>query len=385
MKVEYSIRKRLYIASFSGYAIFSILIFFMSRNISVEIGGIGVEYEVLRRFFFYEIIFTIVFFTPFIMILKTIYKPFEEMLVTIKEIKSGKYQKKILPSNYIEINEFGESINSLSEIIQLRERELILSNKNLEERIADRTFELQEVIEQLKNTQSELIVKEKLASIGKLAGGIAHEVNNPLGAILASIQLMKMDIEDKKYDELVENIGTVELAVKKVKEIMYNLGNYAIKGENINELIDVSHLMFRVLSVCERRIKEESKIKMEIDIEENIKIKGSIVDLTQVLINMVENAREAVVKKNIADGIIILRTYSKIGKVFIELEDNGIGIKEENLMKIFEPFYTTKDVGKGMGLGLAIGYNILRKNNADVKAYSVYGKGTKFVIEFEKM
>lgn len=385
MKIENSIKNKIFFISFIGYFVFSLVIYNLSQNINIKVDNSRLILENFQKFILVEIIFTIIFFIPLFIIMRMIYKPFEEMLLTIKEIKAGKYHKRVASNPYLEIDEFAKNINSLSEMIEQREKELIRNNRCLAENVEDRTFELQETIETLRKTQSELIVKEKLASIGKLAGSIAHEVNNPLGAILASIQLMKMDIEDGKYEELTENITTVELAVKKVKEIMYNLSNYSIKGENINELIDVSHLVFRVLSVCERRIKEENKIKMEIDIEENMKISGSIVDLTQVLINILENAKEAVIRKNIIDGVIIFKTYSKIGKVFVEVEDNGVGIKEENLIKIFEPFYTTKDIGKGMGLGLAISYNILKKNNADVKVYSVFGKGTKFVIEFDKV
>jgi len=231
-------------------------------------------------------------------------------------------------------------------------------------------------IEAIRHMEKQMAQADKLASIGQLSAGIAHEINNPLGIILGYTQLL---IRGEDQDtERHEDLRTIEKHVKNCKAIVEDLLNFARSSApkkeriRINRVIEEVVEFFRhhgdVSGIDIRRVFDPAVPPMLLD-EKKIK---------QVLINFLMNARHAVGDA----GIIRLSTRwdSEAGRVLITVADNGYGIDKKNLSRIFDPFFTTKPTGEGTGLGLSVSYGIIINHGGDISVSSKSGKGTVFTI-----
>lgn len=329
----------------------------------------------------YGIIIAGALFLILYIMLRKIFNPFDEVFGAIEKIKDGNYER-LKVKGYGELGILVKRVNKLSEDVEKRETELRELNQNLEKMVDERTFELQDVIEKLEKTKEELLIKEKMASIGKLAGGIAHEMNNPLSAILAGVQMMKIDMKSGNAEDCIDNMEIIESAAKKTREIVAKLQKYIERGNSIVTKFEIEDMIFKAVSMTEKEIKKEG-IAIDIDICDGLTIKGNLVELTQVLVSLLMNSKDAVVSKNIKDGKITVKSFLRFNKIFITVEDNGTGIKDEDKLKIFDPFFTTKEVGKGIGLGLSLAYEVVKKNKGKITFESKYSVGTLFSIEFD--
>ena len=249
-------------------------------------------------------------------------------------------------------------------------------NEELEEKVKQRTRELEEA-------QKQLIQAEKLATIGTLAGGVAHEINNPLTAVLTNAQMLKMT---PHTSEDVECIQLIEEGAKRCQLIVQKLMKYARKPveEALLSEIDLSRVVESVLAFLRYQLEQEN-IKVSAVLSSSLDpVRGIGNELEQVVTNIVLNARDAI-KSAKKTGMIAVKTYEQNGSVCASIEDDGVGIPEENLSKIFDPFFTTKDVGKGTGLGLAISYGIVEKHGGRIRVESEKAKGTRFTVELPKL
>jgi len=231
----------------------------------------------------------------------------------------------------------------------------------------------------LRNAQAQLAQSEKMASIGQLAAGVAHEINNPLTGILfyANLKLEKMAPDDP---ELAEVTAVVE-DVKRCRDIVQNLLAYSRQSSPMKDIIQLNAVvdqsirlirdpkMFRNIQI-ERQFSEEM---MMLHVDRN--------QISQVIINLVINAISAMN----ASGTLTLRTYRNKtdGKAFLEVSDTGCGIAGNDLPKIFDPFFTTKAPGKGTGLGLSTAYGLIKENNGNIRVKTTGPDGTTFLLEFE--
>ncbi|MBI1977747.1 MAG: GAF domain-containing sensor histidine kinase, partial [Candidatus Omnitrophica bacterium] len=244
-------------------------------------------------------------------------------------------------------------------------------NVELEKKVEERTKELKE-------TQTQLIQAEKLATIGTLAGGIAHEINNPLTAVLTNVQMLKMldQVEDK------ESLNLIEEGAKRCQVIIQKLMRYARKTEEVEtyEAVDINKVIRSVCDFLGYQLKQEN-IELILHLKELEPIHGIANELEQVFTNLIINARDAI-KLASRKGRIEIKTEQRNGMVHIEFSDNGIGIKKERLARIFDPFYTTKDVGEGTGLGLTVSSGIVEKFLGKISVSSKEGEGTTFSIQF---
>ena len=247
-------------------------------------------------------------------------------------------------------------------------------NEELEKKVDERTKQLQE-------TQAQLIQAEKLATIGTLAGGVAHEINNPLTAVLTNAQMLKMDA---KGDDL-ESISLIEEGAKRCQIIIQKLMKYARKstGEEVVGEVDVNKVIDTVISFLQYQLKQENIALMIEKSDKRITIHGNANELEQVVTNLILNAKDAI-KQSGRDGKIQILTAERNGSVDITVSDNGIGIPSENLSKIFDPFFTTKEIGKGTGLGLSIAHGIVRKHFGKIEVLSGKENGAIFKLSFPK-
>lgn len=228
-----------------------------------------------------------------------------------------------------------------------------------------------------KKLQEQLVQQEKLASIGLLAGGIAHEINNPLGGILIFSQMLLRELpkDSSHYQDAYE----IENAAKRCKEIVSQLLEFARSSNKENQAPVLVQDAIDMGVKFSHMNPEAKKVKINIEsIPKNIMVMGEKNKLVQVFLNILQNAIHAC-----REGGEI-RVYTKLAKnnlLQIYFDDTGRGIKKSDLSKIFDPFFTTKEPGEGTGLGLSICYRILTEIGGSITAKSTEGKGSSFMVQ----
>lgn len=313
--------------------------------------------------------------------------PTKDGFEVLKELKAKENTKEIP----VIVNSALDDIESIRRALELgaydyftkplteEQRSIVLP---LKIKNAIKTYDQRKII---KETQDQLIITEKMATIGTMVAGVAHEVNTPLAAIKSNIELEDMllsnigENDNKEIVEFKENVMDLnivnKIAINRILAIVKSLKNFArldeaeLKEVNLHEGIDSSIVLVN------------SQVKERIDI---IKEYGTIplvwcypLQLNQVFLNMLVNSIQAIENK----GEIIIRTSHENNKVYISFEDNGCGIPEKNLKRIFDPGFTTKGVGVGTGLGLSISYKIIQNHHGKIVVESIEGVKTKFTIE----
>lgn len=229
---------------------------------------------------------------------------------------------------------------------------------------------IQDVTE-IKKMEEQIIHSEKLASIGRLAAGIAHEIGNPLTSIFSFVQILR-EMEDDEFKK--ESLETIYFHINRISEILKQLSGFSKMpvGEpkecQINEIIETSINLIQY----DKKAKNINIVKELSPSLPVITIDGN--QLSQVFINLTLNAIDAMPD----GGTLTIRSMLRKDNVVVQFEDTGTGIAQDELPKIFDPFYTTKE--KGTGLGLAVSYNIIKKMNGTLSVESELGKGTTFTI-----
>jgi len=245
--------------------------------------------------------------------------------------------------------------------------------------VYDKVEELVKIrTEELVQTQQQLIQAEKLATVGTLAGGVAHEINNPLAAILTNAQMLKLselESEDK------ESVDLIEEATKRCRDIVQKLMIYSRKPLGTREIaeVDLKKALDNVIAFLGYQLAQENmKIIMEFKNPPFV-FKGCQNELEQVLTNLIINARDAtrLVRKG---GDIKISVSKSKGQITVKVQDKGPGIPEGSIQKIFDPFFTTKQVGKGTGLGLSICQSIIEQHEGTIRAEPQQGEGAAFII-----
>jgi len=295
-----------------------------------------------------------------------------------------------------------ENISELYTQVRGMSEELKRWNVELEKRVEDRTRELV-------RTQEQLIQAEKLATLGTLAGGVAHEINNPLTAVLTNAQILKMTAEPDTKDSL----DLIEEGAKRCQGIVQKLMKYARKTEEEtpHKDVDLRDVVKGTCALLGFQFQQEN-IEVEMKLGAVPPVQGITNELDQVLTNLLVNARDAIQSHSSSQdlkvngtgpgnlrsredrcqglsnapskvkGKIVVETRQTSDAVELVVTDNGVGIPKENHKKIFDPFFTTKDVGSGTGLGLAVSFGILKRHNATISVASTPGKGAAFTVRF---
>lgn len=269
--------------------------------------------------------------------------------------------------------------------------------------------ELEKTYRELKDTQTKVLQQEKMASIGQLAAGVAHEINNPLAFISSNLGTLGKYIDRltefiNTQSEIIESFKSIEV-MKRVREKRDNLKLDYI-AEDIKELVkesldgsdrvrkivqglktfarvdeadykcaDINECIESTINIVWNELKYKTKLKR--DFGNLPPTKCFPQQLNQVFMNILINAAHAIEKQ----GEITVKTWHEEGFIFIAISDTGCGIPDENLTRIFEPFFTTKEVGKGTGLGLSIAYEIVKKHQGEITIQSEVGRGTTFIVK----
>jgi len=231
---------------------------------------------------------------------------------------------------------------------------------------------------ELRETQLQLLQSEKMASLGKLAAGVAHEINNPMGGILIFSRLLIEDLPPE--DPRRRDLERICEETTRCKEIVKGLLEFGRQTSSKMEPTDINRALAQGISLLENQALFHN-IRIIKNLDPSLpSIQANAGQLNQVFMNIILNAAEAMERQ----GKITIRTAlgPERDTVMIEFEDTGCGIKEEYLTRIFEPFFTTKEVGKGTGLGLSMSYGIVQKHRGRIWVKSKEGEGSTFFIEF---
>ena len=295
-----------------------------------------------------------------------------------------------------------------------QENERIIREQNvmLESKVQERTKELQESNDHLKRTQSQLVNAEKMASLGQLTAGIAHEINNPVNFITSNIPPLRRDLADvlevlngyRSVDaaqattslpalrereaeldldgsivELGEILRSIEEGADRTAEIVRGLRNFSRLDEDDLKLADLNEGLQSTLTVLANQLKDHAELQLELGQLPAVECHPG--KLNQVFMNILNNAIQAIAsRKDLRRGTITVRSTTVGDAVLISIADDGPGMTEAVMGKVFEPFFTTKDVGEGTGLGLSIAYSIVEKHGGRITVESLPGAGATFHV-----
>lgn len=331
--------------------------------------------------------------------------------VARKITQESNFQLRANVTSNDEVGTLATSLNQLVEWVGDYTQELKLAHQSLEQRVEERTQELQKTLQDLKEAQGQLIQTEKMSSLGQMVAGIAHEINNPANFIYGNIQCASDYIQDllnlvslyqQEYPEPIwlieEKIEEIDLnfihkdlplilcsmktGTQRIREIVLSLRNFSRLDEADMKEVDIHQGIENTLLLLNHRLHSEIEV---------IKKYGDLplvecypAQLNQVFMNIISNAIDAILdqkadsnksKQIIIDTLKIDDIYIKIG-----IRDNGSGISPEIKNKLFDPFFTTKPVGKGTGLGLSVCYHIIDKHKGKIEVISEFEQWTEFAI-----
>lgn len=386
------------------------------------VGGLLMEVptgDVMRRLLDYQKMFLILMMLDSIVLIvfgsfllsRVLVKPLKDLVRLTQKISAGDFNQTIKVTSTNEIGQLITSFNRMTE--QLKEKQ-----ENIEMHLES----LELANKKLKQAQEELIRTEKLASIGRFAAGVAHEVGNPLGSILGYTSILAR--EETTREETHDYLKRIEKEIERINRIVKELLNFARPSRLEIQEVEINRIIEDTLSLLSYQ-KSFKNIETQLSLQPNLPmIQGNESQLSQIFINIVMNAVDAmpdggVLRIETGEHMVGNRTredleppfsprrkddpletnyshlrspsplsifFTKFSKgdrlIKVKIADTGTGIKKEDLEKIFDPFFTTKDPDKGTGLGLSISLRIVESFGGEVKVRSEEGKGTAFEIYF---
>ncbi|MCH7880031.1 MAG: cache domain-containing protein [Proteobacteria bacterium] len=316
---------------------------------------------------------------------KSIFKPIELMSSVVQATGEGE-EKRI--GNIESKDEIGSLAREFDVMLDLvNERKVMIQNwaNELEEKVEERTSELKlknkeltNTIRVLRKTRQQLVIAEKLAALGELTAGVAHEINNPTAVMLGNLDVIIAEM-GSKLKPVQDEIDLVIKQIYRIKDITNNLLQYAKPDSYagyINET-DANQMIKETLKLV-HHLRSRIAYDFDLSLKSTLLININQPDLQQVLVNLISNAIQALPEK---DGCVTIQTRDFQDKgIQIIVRDNGHGMDEESISKVFNPFYTTKTQGEGTGLGLSISYGLVRRYGGNIEVTSTLGTGTEFTV-----
>jgi len=277
-----------------------------------------------------------------------------------------------------------------NDISNLKETELKLTEAN---------NELKRTLNRLKSTQMRLLESEKMASLGQLTAGLAHEINNPINYVSGNVEPIRRDLNELReildqhlpaeafqvqgkgkvnvevlFSELHSLLEGVEEGASRVKALMADLHTFSLPESSEKKPGDINEPLKSTINLIKPQLK--SRIELKEKLGELPHVLCNVQQLRQVFLNLLTNAIQAVQ----GEGVIQVSSKVKNDQVIIAVKDSGLGISEDNIKRIFDPFFTTKEVGEGTGLGLSVSYRIVEDHQGKIQVKSKEGKGTTFKV-----
>jgi len=316
---------------------------------------------------------------------KSIFKPLETMASVVHATRAGEAQRIGTVSSQDEIGELARKFDAMLDLLQKRSRQIQDWADQLEDKVAERTVELERknadlrrTISLLRQTRQQLVVTEKLAALGELTAGVAHEINNPIQVMLGNLDMLIVEL-GPALEPAQEEVDLIIQQVYRIQDIIKNLLQYARPNEFAGYMakVDINLLLQDTIKLVQH-MRQSVNFSIVLDLQASTAIVINQQELQQVMVNLIVNAIHALHQQN---GMVHIssRDWENRG-VAICVQDNGVGMNEEQLGKIFNPFYSTKGQGEGAGLGLSVSYGLIRRYGGNITVKSTPGKGTEFTI-----
>ncbi|MDA3940340.1 MAG: ATP-binding protein [Spirochaetia bacterium] len=343
-------------------------------------------------------------------------EPLKKLRKATYEVSKGNYDVDVQIIRPLEFEQFSEIFNRMINELKQKDLEIRDYSFGLEEMVAERTAELADSILKLKQAQKWLIQQEKMASIGQLAAGVAHEINNPTGFVFSNLQTLEeytdvlcaviemqesflnttegtdLTVEQKNlWNEInaykkEENLPSIlsdipslltdsKKGTSRISEIVKSLQSFARDDLEEPSDADLNESIESALKIVWNRIKYKCEIVKNLGVLPLVSCRKN--EIEQVIVNLLVNAGDAIEEK----GIITINSRVEGRAAVLQVLDNGTGISDEVKKSLFEPFFTTKKVGEGTGLGLSISRSLIEKHNGTIEVESTLGKGTDFTIK----
>ena len=341
-------------------------------GIVVQLEGI---YALLRRTQYYMLIYILintVFLTliGFYRLSSVAVKPVHKLLQRTEDYRESDLDAIFSRYEGDEFHQLSKTMTNMIERISNDKKELEITVRSLEKANSD-----------LKQAQQNIIRAEKLASVGRLAAGIAHEIGNPIAIVVGYLELLKQDdIEDADKKDFIHR---TESEVNRINTIIRQLLDFSRPSKGDPKAVSVHEIILDVLNILKYQ-KIMSKIRSETFLNaEQDQVIADAGQLRQIFLNLIINAADAIAeKKSPDDGEIRITTeISPCFRLKITFSDNGTGIPPQHLANIFDPFYTTKEPGKGTGFGLSVCFMIIESMGGSIQAFSEQSQGTHMVID----
>jgi two-component system NtrC family sensor kinase len=349
--------------------------------------------KVLRRIkitLFTSTVLVLLFLIPILIYVSNrVVKPLNQLVEATQKMESGRVVQSLANTSDTEIGILIDSFNRMA-------RNISLARKELEQKIS----EVETTNVELKNTQTSLVHSAKMASLGQLVAGVAHELNNPIGFIYSNMSHLREYVEklgrvletaennpeglkkvkeevefDFLIDDLPKLIASCEDGARRTRDIVLGLRNFSRLDEAQLKKVDLHEGLSNTLRLLTSELK--NRIKVHEEFGKLPEVRCYVSQLNQVFMNILSNAAQAIEKS----GEIWIKTWQEDKWAFVSIRDSGPGISKEDLDKIFDPFFTTKPIGRGTGLGLSISYGIVQKHGGELTVESKKGWGTEFKIK----
>lgn len=314
---------------------------------------------------------------------RAIFRPIEAMAAVVRAQQDGEPRRIGPVDSHDEIGALARQFDTLLELLEERRRQLERAAGDLEEKVAERTCELreknarlEETISLLHQTRRQLVTAEKLAAIGELTAGVAHEINNPVAVILGNMELIISELGDQARPVQTE-IALIMEQITRIQAIVSQLLSYARPAEYAGgvEEVDANAVVENTLMLVRHELKDK-RIALETDLRATRPVRIVAQELQQVLVNLLVNAIHAVD----GQGRIEVDTADWQGDgIVIRVKDDGRGIAPEHMSRIFDPFFTTGG-SNGTGLGLSVSYGVVQRYGGHISAHSHPGQGACFEV-----
>lgn len=320
----------------------------------------------------------------YLVLQRLVYQPLENLLAAIETAKKGDLKIGVaVKENPDEFGKLSGNFNQMMSQIRQMTNEREQQNEILREKVKEATAELLDKNEQLETANLELFHSsskmsqmERLVAVGQNAAQFAHEVGTPLNLISGHVQLLQSSLPENSPES--KRLQTITTQIERIEKIVRQMLDRTRFGKTEHTILNLNQVLKKTLEAVEP-ILAELKVKLITDFEQDLPdILGSSERLQQVFLNLIKNSMDALPK----GGIITISTHSENEKLIVDFSDNGIGMSQETVSKIFQPLFTTKERGQGTGLGLVIVKQILDEHNAQISVESQSGAGAKFSLVF---
>jgi signal transduction histidine kinase len=348
---EYTSGGNEYIAGFSRTSIGDLTVI---TQISASAAYLTAR-QLLDELIFVGLVLILVAALGGVVVSRRITGPLERLSKAVRTVAKGDFKVNVAINSADEIGELSTSFNNMAD--ELHERD-----------------------ESLKNAQDALIQSEKMAAVGTLSAGLAHEVKNPLSAVLGYAQLSKRKLDQP--EKLKAHLDTIEHETRRCTDIIGNLMQFSRREKGDLSQISVNEVVSKSIAIVDHQLSLQG-VTIESSLDESLPdIYGNANQLQQVLMNLMINAQQAIGEDG---GKVMLSTRSEAGSVVISVADTGPGMDKDVAAKVFEPFFTTKPAGQGTGLGLSVTYGIIQDHGGDISVKRADVGGADFMITLPLM